>query len=129
MKKANKGDSGSGQIEFCFRVLGYQVDSRTKKWGAHCLETDLVGYGKNFDEALGELRELTNMQISFARFKNQPALLDRPAPAEILEIYNALVRALLQQFTVKGKVDKERRVASMPFSMNLKGTDFSLVQT
>ncbi len=126
MKKTSKDKFDPGRVEFCFRVLGYQVDSKT--WAAHCLETDLIGYGKNFEAAFGELKELTGMQISFAKFKNQPALLDRPAPGHILEIYSNLVRALLQQFTVKGKVDKERVVASMPFPRNVSKAGFSLAQ-
>ena len=51
------------------RVLGREIENG--KWSAHCLETDIVGYGPTFDAALKELSELTEMQISFALYKNQ----------------------------------------------------------
>lgn len=44
-------------------VLGYQEDN---EWVALALEMDLRGYGATFEEALAELQDLVNMQISFA---------------------------------------------------------------
>lgn len=93
------------------RVLGYkQPDGQ---WAAHCLETDLVGYGKTFNKALSTLVELTEMQISFAVFKNQPALLERPAPLSIIEGYNSLYSQNLRHYTLKKKPKvQNRKVAS-----------------
>ncbi len=108
------------------RVLGYQV--KGGKWAAHCLETDLVGYGKTLELALTELRELTEMQVSFAFFKNQPAILDRPAPVEIHETYNTLMRSVLQSFTVGREIDKKRRLASIPWPSHPNKASDSFVQ-
>ena len=108
----------------CLRVYGYQI--KVGRWAAHCLETDLVGYGRNFNAALKELQELTEMQISFAVFKNQPALLDRPAPPEIFEMYSNNVRSILQRFTI-GTRDKKHRVASIPWPTDLSRVDTAFV--
>ena len=43
------------------------------------LEMDLRGYGKTFKKALKELEDSIAMQISFARFKNDPDLVFHPA--------------------------------------------------
>ena len=77
------------------RVLGHR---ERKDWAAHCLETDLVGHGRTFEAALENLMELTEMQVSFARFKNQPALLDHPAPPGIWEMYTRLAQEHLRNF-------------------------------
>lgn len=115
-----------GDFSLTLRVLGYQV--KDGSWGAHCLETDLVGYGKTFKTALKKLLELTEMQISFAVYKNQPSLLDRPAPPEIIETYTRMVRSTLQTFTYSDKRDNKRRVASIPWPSHPKGAKNAFVQ-
>ena len=77
------------------RVLGYREDG---EWAAHCLETDLVGHGKNFEVALKDLMELTEMQVSFARQNNRPSLLDHPAPPDVWQTYEKLTQELLRNF-------------------------------
>ncbi|OGT32963.1 MAG: hypothetical protein A2W28_12065 [Gammaproteobacteria bacterium RBG_16_51_14] len=57
-------------------VLGFREEGQ---WVAIALEIDLRGYGKTFKKALAELEELMEMQISFARFKNDPDLIFHPA--------------------------------------------------
>ena len=110
------------------RVLGHK--ERDGQWAAHCLETDLVGYGKTFKSALANLEELTDMQISFAFYKNQPSLLDRPAPLHIVETYHTLWRAYLQHYTEKKKfIDKTHKVANIPLPAHPSRGDFSLVST
>ena len=119
----------SGQITLCLRVLGYRKDDGP--WAAHCLETDLVGYGDSFEQAMAELKELTDMQVGFAFFKNQPALLDRQAPSDIIEIYTNLVRQILQNFTVSRVTDERHRISSLPWPSNVSksGTAFVQAQT
>ncbi len=108
------------------RVLGYK--EKDGEWAAHCLETDLVGYGKTFEDALANLKELTEMQITFAFYKNQPSLLDCPAPANIFELYNTLLRTYLQRYTEKKKLlDKTYRVANIPLPRHPSRAEFSLV--
>ncbi len=114
------------EITLYFRVLGYQTD--TKSWAAHCLETDLVGYGNSFKAALNNLLELTEMQFTFAQYKNQPSLLDKPAPAEIFEMYNHLLRSKLEGYFWHEKVDSKREITSIPWPMNLSDTDFAIAQ-
>ncbi len=103
------------------RVLGYLESDGS--WAAHCLETDLVGYGTSFKKALDNLQELTVMQVSFASYKNQPALLDRSAPVEIFEMYNMLLRASIQQFTQQDKLDRKRKVTSIPWPSDLPSSE------
>lgn len=112
-------------LELYLRVLGYRESDNI--WAAHCLETDLVGYGKSFDKALDNLMELTEMQIGFAQFKNQPTLLDSPAPLEIIETYNNLMRKMLQSFTKKCKSDDKRKITSIPMPIKMSDSDFSFV--
>lgn len=108
------------------RVLGYRQEDG--KWAAHCLETDLVGYGRSFEKALANLEELTEMQIGFALFKDQPSLLERPAPLSIIETYNVLHSQHLQHYTKKKKfVDRDHKVASIPLPPSPTKTDFSIV--
>ncbi|MCX6829632.1 MAG: hypothetical protein NT002_10180 [candidate division Zixibacteria bacterium] len=108
------------------RVLGYQESDHM--WAAHCLEMDIVGYGKNFQNAVNNLKELIEMQISFAIHKGQPTLLDRPAPAEIIEVYNRLFRLNLERPTETNTVDRKRRITSIPFPRNLLNSDFCIAQ-
>ncbi len=62
--------------ELFLNVLGYQEDG---EWIALALEMDLRGYGESFDEALDDLGNLVEMQVSFALFKKQPELIWSPA--------------------------------------------------
>ena len=125
MKKDNQ--KASTPIEFSLRVLGYREEDGT--WAAHCLETDLVGYGKDFEEAFANLRELTEMQISFALQTDQPNLLDRPAPPEILEKYLAISRAILSNYPKRRKSSTEDMVATIILPPNPRSTNIRFVAT
>jgi len=72
-KTSSKNDSSS---EVMLNVIGYREDG---DWVAVALEMDLRGYGSTFGKATADLADLVSMQMSFARFKNQPELLWRPA--------------------------------------------------
>jgi hypothetical protein len=126
MSSGNLKGIRSGEAMLCFRVLGYLA--KDGAWAAHCLETDLVGYGKTFNAALGKLQELTEMQVSFALFKNQPSLLDRPAPVEIIEAYTTLYRSVLQSFAIDKDVSKRHRVANLPWPTPRNRSDSCFVQ-
>jgi hypothetical protein len=109
---AQAKNRGLRQWEYTLlRVLGYQEEDG--EWAAHCLETDLVGYGPGFEQALRQLRELTDMQFSFAVFKGQPSLLSRPAPLHIIETYNFLMSQVLQSFP-NSLPDPSHVLGSMP---------------
>ena len=77
------------------RVLGYREEDG---WVAHCLETDLVGRGKTFAIALKCLKELTEMQGSFATQTNQRSLLDHPAPPNIWQTFERVTQEQLRSF-------------------------------
>ena len=113
MKSTETRMSKSKAFMLSLRVLGYQL-KKGDDWAAHCLETDLVGYGANFQKALNNLMELTEMQVSFALQKKKPTLLDHPAPPEIIETYNSLMRTRLQQFTKKSPTDAKHDIACIP---------------
>ena len=117
--KANKTS------QLYLRVLGYQESDGS--WAAHCLETDLVGYGKNFNKALENLIELTEMQIGFAHYKKQPSLLDRQAPIGIIETYNSLMRQRLQSLTKSSKSKPSHTITSFPLPIDLPKSGYNFV--
>ena len=104
-------------VSMPLRVLGYREDG---KWSAHCLETDLVGRAKDFEGALKALIELTEMQVSFAVQKNQPTLLDHPAPISVIETYNQLAREQLTSFQRPGPKPKDRALGALPFPTRIE---------
>ena len=109
------------------RVFGYKMDDG--RWAAHCLETDLVGYGKTPTTSLGNLVELTQMQVSFALFKKDPTLLDRPAPPHILENYYNLQREGIQRLVSKKKRrDKSHLITTIPLLPPSSKTEFHIAQ-
>ncbi len=65
-------------FELAVNVLGYKEDG---KWVALALEMDLRGYGEGFTDALAELEELIDMQVTFALQKDQPEMIFSPADA------------------------------------------------
>ena len=98
-------------IRLNLRVLGY-LDPN-KKWAAHCLETDIVGFGDTFEEALRNLNELTEMKVSFAIGNNEPQLLDRPAPPWVFEVYNRAFLDVLRRFP-RPAPETDQAVRSIP---------------
>ena len=75
---------------FFISILGYQEEG---EWVAHALEMDLIGIGDTWEEARAELVGTVHAHISIARDKNDPSLLFRLAPEELLEKYRQAVRA------------------------------------
>ena len=65
-------------------VLGFEEEDQ---WVAIALEMDLRGYGTTFEEALAELEELVEMQISFSHFKRDPDLIFHPAEPTYWRLY------------------------------------------
>jgi hypothetical protein len=71
-------------------ILGYREEG---EWVALALELDLRGYGAGWDEALSEVRDLVQMQISFAYEKGQPDMIWRDAEPEYWERFRQAQRA------------------------------------
>ena len=115
-------------IKLTVRVFGYNTDDG--QCVAHCLDPDLVGYGKTRQPSLDNLRDLTKMQISFALFKQDPGLLDRPAPPYIYEMYYNLQREEMRNLVSKKKSrDKGHLITSIPLSPPSGKTDFCVAST
>jgi predicted RNase H-like HicB family nuclease len=124
MKKKSTKKSIPGKLKLYLRVLGYKKNRSI--WAAHSLETDIVGYGRTFEEALNNLTELIEIQVGFAFFKGEPALLDRPAPIEIIETYNHLFRSNLQYISRPDMIDSKHRATSIPLPIVPSKSDFNL---
>jgi hypothetical protein len=77
------------QINLNLKVLGYVRDN---VWAAHCLEMDLVGEGRTFEQAFRNLEDLVEMQVSFAFYKDDFTLLYHPAPTELFAVFANLAR-------------------------------------
>jgi hypothetical protein len=105
-----KTPSGNG-VMITLRVLGYKEEDG--QWSAHCLETDLVGVGETFEKAMGHLDDLTRMQISFGLQTSQMSLLDFPAPGNIFEIYNRLLRSEIESLYAKRPTGTKHRIGSI----------------
>jgi hypothetical protein len=52
------------------------------EWAARALELDLLGYGKTQDEAINNLKEAVESQITFAHQMNDAGLLPFPSEPE-----------------------------------------------
>lgn len=92
------------------RFLGYRD---AEGWVAHCLETDLVGYGKTPAEAEEMLVQMTQMQFGFSVFKRDPSLIVRPAPPHIFELYSMAMDQALKSFPRPYR-DPEKSIGSIP---------------
>ena len=93
-------------------VLGYREDDQ---WCALALEMDLRGYGQSFDDALRDLREGITMQIGFALFKNEPAMIFFPADPLYFSLYaqvrNERIMALAAGSSTSTETEREREFA------------------
>lgn len=98
--------------EIGLNVLGYRDGD---DWVALALEMDLRGYGPSFEDALDELVELIEMQISFAVAKGRPEMIWKSAEPTWFERYAEARRArYLTFYGGHESVDENYRVRSMP---------------
>jgi hypothetical protein len=84
------------------RVLLYQEEGEVC---AHALELDLLGYGKTEDQAVAELFEAIQCQISFAQTKNDDSILRFPAPQEFFDRWDAAHAAALRNLVFPDKCE------------------------
>jgi hypothetical protein len=70
---------------------------------AHALELDLLGYGKTENEAISELFEAIQCQISFARSKDDDSILRFPASQEFFDRWEAAHTAALRNLVFPQK--------------------------
>lgn len=99
--------------EITVSVLGYREDG---EWVAHALEIDILGYGETFEEALQDLEDLVKMQLSFAKYKEDPSLIPHPAPNRYWKIYHILRTHKVRDLISGGKTDDDEkyRVSGFP---------------
>lgn len=62
---------------------------------AHALEVDLVGCGKSESQAIQDLRDTLEAQISFASQTNRPELVYHPAPKDYFDRWEKAQKAAL----------------------------------
>ena len=93
-------------------VLGFREDG---VWCALALEMDLRGYGRTFDEALEDLHDALTMQIGFAQFKGETAMIFHPAEPMYFSLF-AQVRNdhIVALATNRPAAESEYTVAGMP---------------
>lgn len=60
------------------------------------MEMDLRGYGPTFEEAVNDLIDLVDMQVSFAHLKKQPEMVWKPAEGIWWELFAQVRRNLLE---------------------------------
>ena len=77
------------------------------------LEMDLWGYGDTEEEALKELLDCVQMQVSFAAQINDLSLLNRPAPQKYQDIYRQCQAAY-----IKNQSMDEVFVRALPLPMS-----------
>ena len=84
-------------------------------WAALALEMDIRGYGETPTEALNELGELVEMQISFAKFKGDPLLIWKPAdPVWVERFTEARVNQLRESLLdIHPKEEPEYKASGM----------------
>ena len=90
-------------FEIGWNILGYKAEG---EWVALALEMDLRGYGKTWDEALANLRDLALMQIGFARFKRQPEMIFKPADPVWFQLFAEVRRAKFEEAVRAGTADR-----------------------
>jgi hypothetical protein len=71
-------------FDLSFRVVVYRDGD---VWTAHSLELDLVGSGETSEEALSELSEMIDCQVTFAMQAGDASLIYHEAPPEIFELW------------------------------------------
>lgn len=82
------------------RVLVCKEDG---EFVARALEMDLLGYGKTETEALDELKQAMQAQISFAHQKNDYSLLSFPAEAEYFTRWEEAQRKTIHSLVLGDK--------------------------
>ncbi len=111
------------EIQLDLRVLGYEEDG---DWIAHCLEMDIRGYGKDFDEAFADLYDLVRMQVGFAVQRNELCLLDQPAETKYIMAFEDTRRRVLVSPLEVAVAEESYPIRCMPLPPKKPTCDFAL---
>ncbi len=87
-------------MQLTINVLGVREDD---VWCAIALEMSLRGYGTTFDDALHELHEAIEAQISFAVQNNTVDQIFIPTEPHYFKLYADLKRAALKRSVLERK--------------------------
>ncbi len=83
-------------VDAFVRVLGFPEEDGDG-WVAVALEMDLWGHGRNFRAAFADLKDLVQMQLSFAYQQQRPEMIYRPADPRLFDIFHHVHTARLRQ--------------------------------
>jgi len=97
--------------DITLNVLGYKEDS---EWVALALEMDLRGYGSTFQEALKDLVNLVEMQVSFSEYKGQPDMAYHPAEATYWTLFSQLREDRLRHLAKAREATTEYEICGIP---------------
>ena len=97
-------------FELAINVLGYKEDD---DWVALALEMDIRGYGETFADALGELSELIDMQVTFALQKKQSEMIYSPADPIWFERFAEVRRERLAALATPSSESASYQVAGL----------------
>ncbi len=98
-------------MDIPLRILIYQEDG---EWLAHLLEMDLVGSGDNADEAMAELKDAFEAQITFCLQNNVDPF--RPAPQKYFRQWNKIQEDAMRDLAVPSPAPSDRRVEMFSFT-------------
>lgn len=82
-------------MQFSVRVLGVHEDGQ---WCAIALDMSLRGYGESFREALSDLEEAIEAQLSFAMQHDTLDAIWKPAEPHYVELYQEVRRRALREY-------------------------------
>ena len=94
---------------------------------AHCLDFDLLGYGRDDESALESLNQAIENVMSFSVYKNEVHLLHRPAPAEYFDRWEKARKSALEALGCPdraGHLTCRATIIRITPSLPKKGGDF-----
>jgi hypothetical protein len=97
-------------FETVLNILGYRENG---EWVALALEMDLRGYGRTFEEALSDLRDLVSMQMGFALSKGKPEMIFKNAEPHWFQLFADFSRAKLVSALTSSR--KRKNVADQEY--------------
>jgi predicted RNase H-like HicB family nuclease len=99
-------------VHVLLNILGYKEDG---DWVALALEFDLRGYGQTFEDAMEELTEMIQMQVSFAMQTDKPEMMFKDAEPQYFKIYDQARREHLRNFYISGMSPQDEfRIDGVP---------------
>ena len=99
------------RVDVNLNVLGYREDD---EWTALALEMDLRGFGATFEEAMTDLEDHIQMQISFAMFKKNLDMAFFPASPTYFSLYAQIRQERMRNYLTPRHRNPEYEVRDIP---------------